>query len=159
MAAVMAATYPDLFSAVGIHSGLPYRSATDVPSAFAAMRGEVRRPSNVPAGTGNAPRMIVFHGSADKTVAPGNARLLMEDAQRTHGGARTLTRKLKTGSRMVEHTELRGPDGIPRAEFWMIAGAGHHWSGGDPSGSYSKPDGPSASQEMMRFFLGKPLSA
>jgi poly(hydroxyalkanoate) depolymerase family esterase len=70
MAGVMAATYPEVYAAVGVHSGLPYRSATDVPSAFAAMRGErglQRRPRKTRPNSDHTLRVrtIVFHGDAD----------------------------------------------------------------------------------------------
>lgn len=154
MAAVMAAAYPGLYAAAGIHSGLPCGAARDVQSAFAAMRGDVRPITRKHA---QMPRLIVFHGTSDPTVAPRNAALLMAEAQDAFPAAKPVIRSFKTGTRNVEHTELRGADGSPQAECWMIAGAGHCWSGGDPSGSYAKPEGPAASKEMMRFFLGRPL--
>ncbi len=132
MAAVLAETHPDLFAAVGIHSGLPAGSARDIPSAFAAMRGER-------SGRAVAIPAIVFHGTADTTVAPANARaLLPEDGVETRhrDGARSWSR-------------LTTPEG---SELWTIDGAGHAWSGGDRAGSYADPDGPDASAEMLRFF-------
>ena len=78
MAAVMGATYPDLYAAIGVHSGLPYKSAGDLPSAFAAMRGDAGAPrgrSRKSRGAGDGvPRVrtIVFHGDADKIVHPSN---------------------------------------------------------------------------------------
>jgi poly(hydroxyalkanoate) depolymerase family esterase len=159
MAAVMAAAYPELFAAAGIHSGLPYRAAHDVPSALAAMRGEGPSAAFAASTAAGPRRLIVFHGTADHTVSPSNARALMEDATRTHAGAEIMRRNFESGSREVAHLEITARDGTPQAEAWLVSGAGHHWSGGDPSGSYAKPDGPNASREMMRFFLGRRLPA
>ena len=157
MAAVMAAEYPGLYEAVGIHSGLAHRSAGDVASAFAAMRGGHRAARQAFPLPPRPPRQIVFHGSSDHTVAPRNAQVLMDGAKFSHGAAEPVSRRFTAGARNVEYIALQGRDGIPKAETWLIEGAGHHWSGGDPAGTYAKADGPNASKEMMRFFLGRQL--
>jgi poly(hydroxyalkanoate) depolymerase family esterase len=76
-AAVLAAAYPDLYAAIGVHSGLACGAARDVPSAFAAMRqsqpGARRRSDSNMSGEGGYSRIvpaIVFHGDQDTTVHP-----------------------------------------------------------------------------------------
>lgn len=155
MAAVMGATYPDLYEAVGIHSGLPYRSARDVATAMAAMRGQ----SGMRSLSSSTPRQILFHGGADHIVVAANATAMMDAARRSHPTAQALERRFTSGARQVNHTELVAQDGTVQAEAWLIEGAGHYWSGGDPRGSYAKSEGPSASREMMRFFLGRRLGS
>lgn len=152
MAAVLAETYPELYAAVGIHSGLAYGAASDVASAFAAMRGRTRAPSR---RTGSRPaRMIVFHGSADVTVNPSNADVIVASARSAlHGGVLRKTREPAANGRSAERSTILMPDGTVALELWMIDGAGHAWSGGDPAGSYADPGGPQASVEMVRFFL------
>jgi poly(hydroxyalkanoate) depolymerase family esterase len=157
MAAVMAATYPDMYAAVGVHSGLPYRSATDLPSAFAAMRGNAgprRRRSRKPREVADASprvRTIIFHGDADKIVHPSNATGIVggpklgesiEPAEARSSAGRSYTRTL-----------IRDQSGVAVVEQWLLHGSGHAWSGGSPNGSYTDPHGPDASREMLRFFL------
>lgn len=154
MAAVLAETYPDVFAAVGIHSGLPYGAASDMASAFAAMRGQGMARASRQAGPG--PRVIVFHGDADHTVHVGNAEAIVARLRTT--GARAEQDAGTEGGRGWQRTRLAGPDGRPQVEFWRIAGAGHAWSGGHPSGSFTDAGGPSASAEMLRFF-GETLPA
>lgn len=141
MAAILGHTYPDVFRAVGIHSGLAPGSANDVVSAFAAMRGD-------PLPGAEALRLpaIIFHGSADSTVAPRNAGHLagrLEETEQSLGRGGTRRSNILSGRNEAGH----------QVEVWRVAGAGHAWSGGHPKGSYTDPDGPDASAEMTRFFL------
>lgn len=147
MAAVLAETYPDVFAAVGIHSGLPHGAARDVVSAFAAMRGQGPTPAAPRGGAG--PRVIVFHGTGDRTVHPGNAAAI---AEAMPAGAAETVDTGSTDGRRWRRTRREGEGGVPLLEVWLIEGAGHAWSGGHPSGSFTDASGPSASAEMLRFF-------
>ena len=156
MAAVMGATYPDLYAAVGVHSGLAHGAANDVLSAYAAMRGETDvglRPSPSPSSD-TTPRVIVFHGTADTTVHPTNAERIVVAAQRAAPTGPFRSERGVTGDgRSYLRTVAARPDGTSGIECWMIQGGGHAWSGGHPSGSFTEPDGPDASAELVRFFL------
>ena len=156
MAVVMGETYPDLYAAIGTHSGLPYRSANDVMSAFAAMRGEAGMPSlgNLRSRRAGEPlvRTIVFQGSADPTVNPANANRILDTAGRRLGAAKREVGRVPSG-RSYTRSVFPGLNGASAAEIWIVDGAGHAWSGGQPGGSYTDPEGPDASAEMVRFFL------
>jgi poly(3-hydroxybutyrate) depolymerase len=136
MAAVMGATYPDLYAAVGIHSGLPYRSAADLPSAFAAMRGDAgprgRRSRKLRGAADDSPRIrtIVFHGDADNIVHPSNAANMVDAETAGESIERTEAR----------HAAIRDKTGAVVVEQWLVHGSGHAWSGGSPDGCvYRKP--------------------
>lgn len=150
MAAVLAATYPDVFAAAGIHSGLAHGAAHDVASAFAAMRGGGSGTS-LPRD-GRASRLIVLHGTADRTVAPANAEAIADGVRRALPPAKPRVRRCTAGGRdcTVSRIEQNGRTAL---EVWMVEGAGHAWSGGEPNGSYTDASGPDASAEMVRFFL------
>lgn len=156
MAAVLGATYPDLFAAIGVHSGLPAGAANDVVSAFAAMRGDsamTLAPMHT-AKSGPSPRTIIFHGTADRTVHVGNAERLAAAAKARAPWCVSRSERGTTGSgRAYARTLIEEPQGPAAVELWMIEGAGHAWAGGHESGSYTDPRGPDASAEMVRFFL------
>jgi len=160
MTAVMGETYPDLYAAVGIHSGLAYASANDVMSALAAMRGqkglEPRAKPRAPTATARTPRTIVFHGSADNTVHPSTADCIVAAVRAADpsGSSRSERRRLPDG-RSYTRSMVDTAEGTRSLEFWLIDGTGHAWSGGHPSGTYTDPGGPDASSEMMRFFLNR----
>jgi poly(hydroxyalkanoate) depolymerase family esterase len=164
MAAVMGETYPEIFAAVGVHSGLPYRSATDVVSAFAAMRGDpgMRPPSKrrSTGGVANNPRIrtIVFHGDADHIVHPSNAAKITELHTRNSDSVERV-KSQSSASRPYSRTVTRDKTGSAVIEQWLVHGSGHAWSGGSPDGTYTDPGGPDASREMLRFFFEKLPSA
>jgi poly(hydroxyalkanoate) depolymerase family esterase len=153
MATVMAATYPDLYAAAGVHSGLPYGTAHDVTSAFALMRGE-----NLPPQKDAALRipLIVFHGDQDQIVHVVNASRIR---QQRLGVAEALTRAEDV---TVTPGQVPGGHGYTRTSYgdeaqvlfeqWIVHGAGHAWFGGTAGCSYTDPRGPNASAEMVRFF-------
>jgi poly(hydroxyalkanoate) depolymerase family esterase len=144
-AAIMGATYPDLYAAIGVHSGLACGAAHDMASAFAAMRqgkpghGTLTRPA------------IIFHGDRDTTVNPANALALAD--QIDNPGA-PLIEHGQTQSGVAYTRLVRGAQANhPQLEQWTIHGAGHAWSGGSQAGSFTDPKGPDASSEMLRFFV------
>ncbi len=157
MAAVMGETYPDLYEAVGIHSGLSYRCANDVISAFAAMRGEFAPQPGVTTRAVPKTRTVIFHGSADSTVVPSNADRIVASVSPTVFSSRQVFRGRAAGGRGYTRTMIVGAsDKEPMVEFWLIDGGPHAWSGGQRCGSYTDPQGPDASAEMVRFFLNQP---
>jgi poly(hydroxyalkanoate) depolymerase family esterase len=174
MAAIMAETYPDLYAAVGIHSGLAPGAAHDMPSAFAAMHqgGPATPRRDVPIGTptGESARImpaIVFHGDRDKTVHPRNADHLLEHyypvtltgSQEEASGSTprgTVRQGQVPGGHAYTRATYRDAGGRAIAERWTVHGLGHAWSGGSSSGSYTDPKGPDASAEMVRFFNEHP---
>ena len=151
-AAVMGATYPDLYAAIGVHSGLACGVANDLPSAFVAMRhGKLPSSSRSSSASTTRAPTIVFHGDRDNTVHPRNGDHVI--AERT----RNLQKKVHRGRVPKGHAYTRtihtDASGRTILEHWEIHGAGHAWSGGSPAGSYTDPRGPDAAREMLRFFL------
>lgn len=152
MAVILGVAYPELFAGVGAHSGLPYASAHDMGSAFAAMSG---RGGHKPAFARDAlpVRTIVFHGDADHTVANANGDAILAQALTGRPLQRRASPPVQIGGRLCDRTVYLDAEGREQAEQWVVHGAGHAWSGGDTAGSFTDAHGPDASAEMMRFFL------
>jgi len=179
MAAVLAHEYPDVFAAAGVHSGVAPGAAHDVSSAFSVMKngptaaaswpspGTTSWPSREREASADAsPRrvpapVIVFHGDADPTVSASNADAVIAAGL---AGVDAVAEKIAGpdvgAKRRVDRTVWRragaGADAPTLAEQWVIEGAPHAWSGGAAAGSYTDPQGPDASREMLRFFLAHP---
>jgi len=152
MAAIMGTQYPDLYAAVGVHSGLPFAAADDLASALAAMKGAMKdelRRSHAP---GRSLPIIVFHGDKDTTVHPVNGDELIQRRRRHPAEAIEIEPGQVPDGHAYTRTLHRRPDGSVHAEHWLVHGSGHAWSGGDTRGSYTDGKGPSASQAMLRFF-------
>ena len=151
MAVVLGRTYPEVFAAVGVHSGLPYRAAHDVGSAFAAMKGSAARTTTADALVPT----IVFHGDRDHTVAVANGTAVI--AQVGHAGVAVTRTRQETGTavggRSYTRTDYSDASGRVVVEDWRVHGGGHAWMGGSANGTYTDPQGPDASAEMLRFFL------
>ncbi|MCW2286277.1 poly(hydroxyalkanoate) depolymerase family esterase [Rhodoblastus acidophilus] len=144
-AAVLGATYPDVFKGIGVHSGLACGAARDLPSALAAMKTGAKsaRRHEVPT--------IVFHGDGDRTVNPVNGDHVIAQSRNGAHEPRVEGGVSRGGMRYTRIVYADG-SGRPAHEHWVLHGAGHAWSGGSASGSFTDPRGPDASREMMRFF-------
>ena len=150
----MGSQYPELYAAIGVHSGLPAGAASDMPSAFAAMRqGSAHKRAR-----SQAMNAIVFHGDADVTVNPINGQNVIQSARGDAVLHETTANGVSSGGRSYTRTAYAGARGGVRLEHWALHGVGHAWSGGSAAGSYTEPSGPNASREMIRFFLQLPHS-
>ena len=175
MAAIVAAAYPEIYAAVGVHSGLPHGAASNLSEALAVMKSGVAgagvraKPRRANPRSTAAPQpsrrvpTIVFHGDQDQTVHPRNgeevvaaalrsgpgwakARTFPEDSPRVEHGVSAQGRRYTRST----HTSEEGP---ALAEHWLVHGAGHAWSGGRAGSSYTDAMGPDATSEMLRFFF------
>jgi poly(hydroxyalkanoate) depolymerase family esterase len=164
--AIMAATYPDLYAAAGVHSGLARGAARTLSAAYAAMQnGDAEIAPEVtlsPISLSNRRHVptIIFHGDRDDTVHFRNSDQVLAQAW---PGADTMLRhkqnrgRVKGGHSYTRRSYLNEPK-KPVLESWTVHNSGHAWSGGHSAGSYTDPQGPDASREMMRFFLGHRLT-
>ncbi|MFN2556318.1 MAG: PHB depolymerase family esterase [Nitriliruptorales bacterium] len=163
MAMIMASTYADLYAAVGVHSGLAYGAAHDLPSAFAAMKqGKPHRAL----ATSDVIPLIVFHGDGDHVVDRVNADCILDDWSRAASNNQHKPASQKREPRVErgqvvsgrEYTRFSFHDGVgkPSMELWIVHDAGHAWSGGSSAGSYTDPQGPDASAQLVRFFAEHP---
>jgi poly(hydroxyalkanoate) depolymerase family esterase len=161
MAIVLGATYPDLYAAVGAHSGLAYGAAHDMPSAMGAMQGG--------STVGSTPRFqqvekatiptIVFHGDRDYTVNARNGAAIVDQAIAARSDRANFHSTVREGStsngRSFTHMVFADAANQPVVESWVLHGLGHAWSGGSLDGSFTDAGGPDASSEMIRFFYSQ----
>lgn len=166
MAVILGRTYPDLFSAVGCHSGLAHGSATSSADAMRAMRDGPDPAGLAQAGSHTGPPVIVFHGDADPMVHRSNSSHVVRQSvdghfthrRDTHADIAIVEETGSTGGRKFTRQIHRKKCGRVLAEEWTVHGTGHVWSGGKPDGSYTDIRGPNASEEMLRFFINHPAA-
>jgi poly(hydroxyalkanoate) depolymerase family esterase len=180
MAVILGAAYPDLFAAIGVHSGLEYRAGNTLSNALRAMRQG--GPDPVQQGDAAYKAMdslarvvptIVFHGTSDRTVAPANGDQVIQQwmatnalASHNHYSA-DFTRPAVVATGRVEVAggysyiiaTWNNSDGQSVQIYCKISGMGHAWSGGNPAGSYTDPRGPDASLAMYEFFVAHPMGS
>lgn len=152
MALVLAATYPELFAGIGVHSAPPYGSATGAAGAWAAMTAPVT--TLPPARSGPPlPPAVIVQGMADRVVHPDNGTRVAAQWLAFHGGG--PLRSVASAGTSGDGRGFRNVRWFARRrvvlQLWLVEDLGHAWSGGRPGGSYSDPAGPRATTLMWRF--------
>jgi poly(hydroxyalkanoate) depolymerase family esterase len=150
MAAILGAAYPELYAAVGVHSGLAAGTGKDMISGLHAMK----RPPRAAGLQARVP-IIVFHGDADHVVDAGNGEAVLRQYIAAHGSPREQRSRGDANGRAYTQASWHDGDGRRIAEHWQIHGAGHAWMGGKPTGSHTDAAGPCASARMLDFFLSQ----
>lgn len=161
MAAVLAVAYPDIYAAVGVHSGLPAGAASNVAQALLVMKSGYS--GFMQSSVANLPPItiptIVFHGDEDKTVHPRNGDKLIATVQGQTRDSVQIEHGAAIHGRGYTRSRRYTEQGVTVSEHWLVRGAGHAWSGGRAAGSYTDPQGPDATVEMLRFFFSQKLKA
>ncbi len=176
--AILGASYPDLYAAIGIHSGaaygggglgcfLPGESPTStVGLAHAVLAAMGRHARLMP--------VILFHGDQDQAIPyrcgdqalrqwVGTDNVVLEQQRRAAVPLRraAATQGAVPGGRSYTVTSYVDEHRCSVVQLWTIHGMGHAWSGGssDPTvAHYTDPRGPSAAAASATFFLGWRLS-
>ncbi len=174
MSVILGATYPDVFAAIAVHSGLEYKAATSTNSAFTAMfsGGPPADPQGQAAynAMGSRARVVpvmIFHGTSDFTVATVNGDLTLSQWAQTNDlasdgsdnddiddQAELIQGGQVPGGRSYTRYVYEDSNGQVVMEKYLVDSMGHNWSGGVLGGTYTDPDGPDATQIMVDFFLG-----
>lgn len=176
MAVVMGATYPDIFAAIGVHSGLEYQAGTDQTSGTQALSQGGPNPTQQGQAAYNAMGSyarvvptIDFQGTSDYTVYPINGDQVIQQWMQTdhlasnntynasfNSPSSTTNGQVPNGGRSYTTETWNDNSGNEVEEYWKVNGMGHAWSGGSSSGSFTDPQGPSATQAMYNFFIAHP---
>jgi poly(hydroxyalkanoate) depolymerase family esterase len=177
MAVVMGATYPDLFSGVGVMAGLAYKAGTTLETGLAAMKQGGPDPkelgllafkamgNDVSRKSIRRMPVIVFHGDADPYLNPVNAEQVIAQWAKTNDylddgknndsvkpePARTFEESVPGGHSYIRYV-YGDRSGRHLMEKWVVKGLGHAWSGSPAAAPFADPKGPNASEEMWRFF-------
>ncbi|MGG0537846.1 extracellular catalytic domain type 1 short-chain-length polyhydroxyalkanoate depolymerase [Priestia aryabhattai] len=176
MSVIMGATYPDIFAAISVGAGLEYKAATSVTGAYTAMSSggpnPIQQGDLAYSAMGEHKRVvpvILFHGTADYTVAPINAHQILSQWAQTNDRAsdgldnnniddtadQTLPGTVSGGRSYTQYI-YKDTAGKTVMEKYMIEGMGHAWSGGSTSGSYTDLKGPNATKLSWNFFKNHP---
>lgn len=175
MAVILGATYPYLFAALGIHSGVEYRAASNRLNALLTMRRGGPDPAHhgqlAYQSMGHSPHVIptiVFQGTRDRVVAPTNGEQVVQQWMVTNSlasngiytpdfrsPASIITGQVPGGYAYTVFT-WKDNTGHDIQAYWLVEGLGHAWSGGHPPAAYTDPRGPDASQAMYDFFIQHP---
>lgn len=134
MTSVMLAAYPEVFAAGAVVAGIPYGCGVDVVSAFSCMSpGADRTPAAWaqavrdahPGFAGPWPRVAVWHGDNDPTVAPRNADELRDQWTAVHGIGQTPSRTSTLGPNNTRRSEYVSAGGQTAVEVNKVPGIGH----------------------------------
>jgi len=172
MSVILGATYPDIFAAIGIHSGFEYQALKSHRGALTiSKRGgpdPLQQGLAAYEAMGSYARIvptIVFHGTKDTVINITNGDQVVQQWMQTdmlashdtyvadfNAPATATTYKIPTGYAYTVYT-WQNSRGKTIQEYWKVNGLGHAWSGGNSSGSYTDSRGPSASHALYTFFM------
>lgn len=179
MTVILGATYPDVFAAIGVCSGVTYRASTSVAGSLVVMARGGPDPTVqghvAYSAMGDFKRVvpvIVFHGTSDTTVSPKNGDQVIAQWARTNQlvlngvsdsgiGATpsAVVRGSVPGGRTFTRYTYTDHTGKVILQQYMVDGMKHGWSGGSRAGSYTDPQGPRASPIVVEFLLQHTLRA
>ncbi len=155
MAALLATLYPARWCAVAMHSGVAPGAAASTATALAAMAGRRKPELGVPGGAQAAadalPPLLVLQGSADRVVAPANARAAAVAWAMALDAQTAATRTVQRGKRYPMQVTDFTRKSRTLVSLCEITGLGHAWSGGAASQAFSDPAGPDAARMVWSF--------